>query len=392
MGLRFANRGGYNAITVRRGRSFDIRRALRHGGRVARSRVAKGNGFWLDLIHEEVRMRRIVWTVFALLLVVAMVLSGCQVEVADGEEEAFRVGLVTDVGTVSDRSFNQAAWMAVQQAERELGAEVNYIETSAVTDYEDNIRQFADAGYDVIVTVGFALADTTIEMAAEYPDIYFIGVDQFQPEPIPNLAGVIFEEDKAGYLAGVVAANLTKTGIIAGVFGTDLIPPVVAYKEGFEAGARAENPDIEILSTYHPGDISTAFTDPEWGAATAAQAIDRGADVVFAAAGLTGNGALEETATHEGLYCIGVDIDQWETVPGARPCLVTSALKEITPAVYDLIVAAKEGTFQGGNAIGDTGLAPFHDFEDQIPDELKQKLEDIKQGLQDGTITTGYGG
>lgn len=340
-------------------------------------------------------MRRVRLAVFVTFAILGLVLSGCQVEVSDGDgagEEPLRVGLVTDVGRVNDRSFNQAAWEAVQQAERELGAETNFIETVAATDYEDNIRQFADEGYDVIVTVGFALAATTTEMAPQYPDIRFIGVDQFQEETLDNVAGVIFQEDHAGYLAGVLAANLTETGTIAGVFGTDLIPPVVAYREGYEAGARSANPDIEIISTYHPGDISVAFTDPEWGALTAAQAIDRGADVVFAAAGLTGNGALEETATHEGLYCIGVDIDQWETVPGAHPCLVSSAIKEITPAVFDLIRAAQEGTFQGGNVVGDTGLAPFHDFDDAIPDELRQELDRIKAGLEDGSIDTGYGG
>ena len=134
-----------------------------------------------------------------------------------------------------------------------------------------------------------------------------------------------------------------------------------------------------------------AFTDPEWGATTAAQAIDtNGADVVFGAGGKTGNGALIEVASREGVYCIGVDSDQWETVPEAHPCLVSSAMKLITPGVFDLISAAKDGAFPTGNFVGSVGLAPFHDFDAQIPQEVKDRLAEIDAGLQDGSISTGY--
>jgi basic membrane protein A len=184
------------------------------------------------------------------------------------------VGLVTDVGGINDRGFNQSAWEGVQKTEKELGTEIKYIETRDAKDYEDNIRQFADEKYDVVVTVGFALGDVTLKMAKEYPDVKFIGVDQVQAQALPNLTGLVFHEDQAGYLAGALAAYLTQSGTIAGVFGADLVPPVVAFREGYEAGARTIRPDIKIISTYHPGGIGQAFTDPEWGAATAAQAID----------------------------------------------------------------------------------------------------------------------
>jgi len=348
-------------------------------------------------------MRRTVVSVIAVFAVLSMLVTGCvatpaatTAAPAAGEATAvpaktLKIGLVTDVGRVNDRTFNQSAWEGVQEAAAALGAEANYIETRAATDYEDNIRQFAEAGYDAIVTVGFALGEATLKMAAEYPDIKFIGVDQFQAEVVPNVAGLVFHEDHAGYLAGVLAANLTKTGTIGGVFGTDLVPAVVAFREGYEAGAKTVKPDINIISAYHPGEIAQAFTDPEWGAATAAQAIDGGADVIFAAGGQTGNGALEETATHEGLYCIGVDTDQWETLPGAHPCLVTSAIKSVKGGVIELINKVADGTFEGGQVYGDAGLAPYHDFEDDIPDELKTQLEQIAVGLKDGSIKTGYG-
>ena len=341
----------------------------------------------------------------ALMLVVSLVLSACVAPVAPAEtgggesqdaaaSSALKVGLVTDVGRVNDRSFNQSAWEGVQQAAEALGLsedDVKYIETMDAKDYADNMQQFIDAGYDVIVTVGFALGEATIEAAKENPDIMFIGIDQFQGETIPNLAGLIFHEDQSGFLAGALAASLSESGTIAAVLGTDLVPPVVAFKEGYEAGAKYINPDINVISTYHPGELSQAFIDPEWGAATAKQAVDQGADVVFGAGGMTGNGALQEVASQEGLFCIGVDTDQWETLPAAHPCLVSSAMKLITPGVVSLIQQVADGNFEGGNVFGGAGLAPFHDFEDTVPQEVKDKLVEINDGLVDGSISTGYG-
>lgn len=305
--------------------------------------------------------------------------------------DVFCVGLVTDVGEVDDKSFNQSAWEGVQRAEAELGATIDFIETQDAKDYANNIGLFANDGYDVIVTVGFALGEATAEAAAQYPNIMFIGVDQFQGETIPNVAGLIFSEDKSGFLAGALAAMLSESGTVAAVLGTDLVPPVVAFKEGYENGARYINPDITLISTYHPGGLDVAFTDPEWGASTARQALDQGADVIFGAGGKTGNGALIEVAGQEGAYCIGVDTDQWLTVPEAHPCLVSSAVKLITPGVFDLVKMAQEGSFPGGNFVGQVGLADFHDFSDTIVTaDIKAKLDEIDAGLQDGSIETGY--
>jgi basic membrane protein A len=304
-------------------------------------------------------------------------------------EETLCVGLVTDVGRVDDRSFNQSSWEALQQAEAEFGAHVEFIETANATDYEANMQLFVDEGYDVIVSSGFASGEATLAVSAANPDVRFIGVDQFQGQS-GNYVGVLFPEDQAGFQAGALAAMLSQTGTIAAVLGTDLVPPVVAFKEGYEAGAEYINPDINVISTYHPGGLDVAFTDPEFGATTAAQAIDNGADVIFGAGGLTGNGALVEVAGHEGLYCIGVDSDQWETVPEAQPCLVTSAMKLITPSVFDLISLIVAGTPHEGLYFGPVGLAPYHDFESVVTAEMQAQLDAIEAGLADGSITTGY--
>jgi len=337
------------------------------------------------------------YLVFAVLAIAALTLSACgggAAEVSEdncASEEVLCVGLVTDVGEIDDKSFNQSAWEGVQQAVEELGAFAKYVETKDAKDYAANIGLFAEKDYDVIVTVGFAMGQATVEESAKYPEIDFIGVDQWQGEELANVAGLLFPEDKAGFMAGALAAQMSETGTIAAVLGPALVPPVVAFKEGYEAGALYINPDINLISTYHPGGMDVAFVDPEWGATTSKQAIDQGADVVFGAGGKTGNGALIEVASHEGVYCIGVDTDQWETVPEAHPCLITSAMKLITPGVFGLIESSVAGEFPGGNYFGTTGLAGFHDFDADVPQEVKDKLAEIDAGLLDGSISTGYG-
>ncbi len=352
------------------------------------------------------------YVLFAVLAIAALALSACgsapepaapeapaaeEAPVVDNDdncadEAVLCVGLVTDVGEVDDKSFNQSAWEGAQQAVEELGAFTKYVETKDAKDYAANIGLFAEKDYDVIVTVGFAMGDATLTAAAEYPEIDFIGVDQGQwGGEVANVAGLIFPEDKVGFLAGALAAQMSQTGTVAAVLGTDLVPPVVAYKEGYEAGALYINPDINLISTYHPGGMDVAFVDPEWGATTSKQAIDQGADVVFGAGGKTGNGALIEVASHEGALCIGVDSDQWETVPEAHPCLITSAMKLITPAVFNLIENSVAGSFPSGNYLGNVGLSGFHDFDDAVPQAVKDKLAEIDAGLLDGSISTGYG-
>lgn len=342
-------------------------------------------------------MKKRLLSILAILLVAGLVLGACTPKTpvvdeapegadVDQPTETFKVGLVTDVGVVDDKNFNQATWEGVLAAQEELGFEAKYIETKDAKDYEANIQLFVDEGFDVIVTVGFALGEATIEAAKANPEIAFIGVDQSQAEVVPGVAGLIFDEALSGVLAGVLAANLTETKTIAAVLGTDLVPPVVNYNRGYVGGAKWFDPEISIISTYHPGGMDVAFTDPEWGASTAKQAIEQGADIVFAAAGNTGNGALIETAQHDGLFCIGVDTDQWLTVPEAHKCLVSSATKDITLSVVELIKLAYEGNFPSGNYVGGSSLAPFHDFESIITEEIQAKLKEALEAYNAGKI------
>lgn len=302
-----------------------------------------------------------------------------------------RIGLVMD-NVVDDATFNESAWNGLLAAEQ-CGAEVAFVESQSVDDYAVNISQFAEDGYNVIVTVGFTMQEATLEAASDYPDIRFIGLDQVQEEPTSGVTGLIFQEDHSGFLAGWLAARMSESGTIAAVLASDQAPPVVAFNEGFRAGALRANPMINIVSTYHPEGVDVSFSDPEWGATTALEALDEGADVIFAAAGNTGNGALiavaEAAAEGNPPFCIGVDTDQWFTVPEAHPCLVSSAVKIIDGGLTTLLIQYSNGTIEDGNFVGIVGLAPYHDFEDAVPATAKAELERLATNLASGLVDTG---
>jgi basic membrane protein A len=333
------------------------------------------------------------YVLLAALLVAALILPACAPAQADcTDEEVFCVGLVTDVGKINDKSFNQSAWEGVQRAESELGATVQYIETTDAKDYAKNIGTFGDAGYDVIVTVGFALGEATAAASATYPEVDFIGVDQFQAETVDGVAGLNFPEDQAGFLVGALAAMMSESNKIGAVCGTDAVPPVWRFGEGYKAGAAyadgMSGETTEVFVVYHSDvGFDKTFTDPEWGASTAKSMMDQGADAIFGCGGITGNGAIT-AAAQAGAYAIGVDTDQYLTLPEAAPRMLSSAMKLITPGVFDLVKLSQDGQFPSGNYFGDAGYAPFHDLESEVPAEVKTMLEEINAGLLDGSIKT----
>jgi basic membrane protein A len=317
-----------------------------------------------------------------------LLLAGC----GDGAPAAHpekKVGLVTDVGKVDDKTFNQFAYEGMVRAAEELHLKHTFIETMQPTDYERNIQQLIDENFGMLITVGFMLGDATEKMARRYPEIRFAIVDYAYDPPLPNVIGLVFAEDQAGFLAGAIAAMLSKTGIIGFVGGKE-IPPVIRYRKGYEAGARYIREDIRVLTVH-----IDSFSDPARGKMAAESQIAEGADVIFGAGGPTGSGGIK--AAHErGVFCIGVDKDEYYTTFGGGPApyLVTSAMKRVDQAVYQAIVAYAKGTFRGGvylgtAANGGIGYAPYHDAEDRVPDAVKQRMEEIFQGLADGSLTTG---
>jgi basic membrane protein A len=305
--------------------------------------------------------------------------------------ENFCVGLVTDIGKVDDKSFNQSAHEGALAAAAEVGGFYKYIETVDTKDYAANMGQFIDKSYDVIVTVGFLMAEATVTAAKANPNIKFIGVDQFQGEEVANVTGLIFPEDQAGYAAGYLAGLMTKTNKLGQVLGLQILP-VEKFAKGFEAGATEANKNVSVTTVYHPP-ADNAFADPVWGAAEAKKQLAQGADIIFGAGGGTGNGALIEIAKAEGagtsVFCIGVDTDQWFTVPEAQPCLVTSATKGLSEGTSDLVKAVFGGTITGGNFLGTTGIADYHDFASVVPMDVQDKVAVVVAGLKDGSIKTG---
>jgi basic membrane protein A len=305
--------------------------------------------------------------------------------------EGFTVRLVTDIGKIDDRTFNQYAYEGMEAAADCFGFETSYIETASQADYAQNIATSLEGTPEALITVGFLLRTDTLAAATANPDTTFIGIDQFHPEFPDNYVGVLFNEDEGGYLAGVLAASLSETGVVGVIGGRQDVVPVVKLVNGFEAGAKSVNPDIQVQSIYNE-----SFEDTAKGESDARQFIGEGADVIFGAGGKTGSAGVR-AATLEGVWGIGVDQDEYFSsfdggnAPGSE-WLATSAVKRVDLGVFDQIVKLLEGTFEGGPyalTAANNGItyAPFHDAD--IPDDVAATLEETRQGLADGSIDTG---
>ncbi len=312
--------------------------------------------------------------------------------------KTWKVGLVTDVGKLSDKSFNFDSFKGVQdaQADASLCVQGRAIESSVESDYPKNIGQFVDQNYDMIVTVGFKLGDATIKAAKANPNIKFVMVDfaDFTDKTPPsNLVGLLFKEDQPGFLAGALAGLLTKSNTIGAIAGLQTVPPVVHYVQGYQNGAKYTNPKIKVLTIYQPESGAKDFNDPDWGKQQAVTFIGQGADIIFGVGGNTGNGGLL-AAKEANKMCIGVDVDQFLSYPDVDSCLITSAEKHLDLAVKTAITGMVQGSFQAGIITFDItnngiGLAPFHNFDSQISADVKAKMQDIQAKLKSGAITTG---
>jgi basic membrane protein A len=310
--------------------------------------------------------------------------------------KTYNVGLVTDVGKLSDKSFNANAWKGVQDAvaDPSLCLKARVIESNQPTDYQNNMQLFIDQKYDMIVTVGFLLGDDTLAVAKANPTVKFAIVDYAYDKPPANLTGLVFREDQAGFLAGIVAAKMSTSGTIGGVYGLD-IPPVHKYRVGYENGAKYAVSSIKTLGVYQPPSGAKSFNDPDWGKQQATAMFGQGADVVFGAGGNTGNGALL-AAVQAGKICVGVDVDQFVSYADADPCLVTSAEKHIAVAVKTAITDMVKGTWPATGLLSfdatnsGVGISPFHNYDSKVPADVKAMVTDALAKLAAGTLQTGY--
>jgi len=305
--------------------------------------------------------------------------------------------MVTDIGGIDDKSFNATSWEGVVQAIRDLGIEGRYLESQQQTDYAKNILEFIDQKYDLIITVGFLLGDATKQFAEQYPDRRFSIVDFAYSPPIPNVLSLTFATDQAAFLAGYAAAGTTETGIVA-TFGGIKIPPVTIFMRGFEAGVKYYNQvhgtDVQVLGWNEAsgtGLFVGNFESTDDGRRMAESLFDEGADIVMPVAGPVGLGSAA-AAADRGMKIIGVDTDWYASAPEFKQTYLTSVMKNMDVAVFSAIKQALEGTFEGGTYVGTlandgVGIAPFHEYDDDVSPELKAELEQVREDLTSGKLS-----
>ncbi len=295
-------------------------------------------------------------------------------------------------------------------AATQSGGSHEVIVTQAISDYAGNIQTLIDADFDVIVTVGFLIGTDTAKAAKANPDTKFVGVDQGvcvdangDPDPtfacagdaatlLPNYQGIVFAEAQPGYLAGIVAASISKSGTIGAVGGTN-VPAVVNYWRGYENGAKSIKSDIKVLYQETDPNPAVGFNDPAKGKTIAGQFLGQGADVIFQIAGLTGQGALEAVCAKDGAYGIGVDVDQAVSLPNLSKCIVTSAEKKLVDTVTAVVLSVASDTFKAGtvayNAASEPpaiGLSDYHDNAALITPDIQSKIDAAFDGFVDGSL------
>lgn len=289
-----------------------------------------------------------------------------------------KIGMVTDVGGVNDGSFNQSAWEGLQRAQRELGVEVRYAESAIDADYAPNIEAFIDEDYDLIICVGYMLADATRKAAEANPDQKFAIIDDASID-LPNVTCLMFEQSQASYLVGLVAGKMTKSNTVGFVIGM-VSQTMNEFGYGYLAGVKDANPNAKILQFN-----ANSFGSTEIGKSAATTMVTNGADVIFHAAGGTGLGVIEG-AKDAGIWAIGVDSDQ---SPLAPETILTSAMKRVDNACYEIAKAVKEGTVKSGIITYDlksagVDIAPTTT---NLPADVLEYVNQAKQDIIDGKIT-----
>lgn len=324
-------------------------------------------------------------THYFFLTMMAWSLSACLSSSDCFREDVFCAALVTDTLSIEDHGMNQDAWAGLQEAqENGLADKVDYIESVDARDYSKNIAYFAELGYDVIFTSGIALDDETLQSADLYPDSTFVGLNQAFEESHLNLISVTFPEDQMGFAAGVSAATLTQTGTVAAVCETSGIDAMWRYCEGFRAGSMFTNDQLKVMVVYREGgDNEKLFIDEAWGYETASSLIERGADVVFAAGGVTGQGALK-AASEFGVYAIGAERDQAAALGVSGSSVVTSFYGDASSEVQEVMRLLSEGNLVE-NRVGPIQFVPLSPV---FPPELSDQLILLIRALQSGELET----
>jgi basic membrane protein A len=352
----------------------------------------------------------------ALMLVLSLVAAACADEPEDepaangngngAEEEVdFLACQVTDTGGVDDRSFNQTAHDGLVQAEEELGVETQVLESQSDADFEPNINTFIDQGCDLIVTVGFLLGDATAAAAEANPDqkfaivdFDFFDVDSGEDVTYDNVRELTFATDEAAFLAGYVSAAVSESGTL-GTFGGLNIPTVTIFMNGFQRGMEhfndQEGGSVQLKgwnAENQNGLFAESFEDLDKGRQLGQDLINEGADVIMPVAGPVGLGTAEAVREAGNASMVWVDTDGCVSASDFCDLFLTSVMKNMDVAVFDAIEAALNDEFEGGLYVGTlenegVGIAPYNEFDDVVPQEVKDAVDEIRQGIIDGSIS-----
>ncbi len=294
---------------------------------------------------------------------------------------SLRIAMVTDVGGVNDQSFNQSAWEGLKRAEKDFNIQVAYKESKQDADYGPNMETLTDAGYDLIWGIGFLMGDAIKETAEINPDQKYAIIDfSYGPETPKNVACAVFQEEEPSFLVGYIAGKMTKTNKV-GFVGGIKFPLIEKFEYGYMAGVKLANPDAEVLRQY-----AESFTDAAKGKAITNNMYQQGADIVFHASGGVGDGVIE-AAKEKGKWAIGVDKDQNFLAPDN---VLTSAMKRVDNAIYDIGKRLMEGQFAGGDTVvynlknDGVGIAPTSDK--HVPADILTEVDGLIGKIKAGEI------
>ncbi len=312
--------------------------------------------------------------------------------------ERLKVGMVSDGGPFNDAGFNQNCKEGLERAMSDFKVFGYFRESFKQEDSGKKLTELAEKNYRLIIGVGYRIAPALGEVAQKYTNIWFVAVDGEYEKPLPNVMTLAFNVDECAFPAGYLAAAWADfkdpldpmVAFVGGIEVDSVTRFTVPYQAGVKYYNSRHNRKVKVKGAYAGG-----FNDPEKGAELAEALMEEGADVIFGVGSVTGNGALA-AAKQRGKWGIGVDVDQYYSLPDVQDILLTSCLKRMNNAVYEVVKNAADGVFEGGGeyrgslANKGVGLAPFHSFKKKIPETIQQELADIQQAIQDGKLKTGW--
>lgn len=324
------------------------------------------------MIKRRKRMKKVLSLVLVLMLVLGLAACGA----AEAPAATVAVTMITDTGGLGDQSFNDSAWAGLEKAKADLGATTKVLESQTADDYAANLSAAASEGSDLIISVGFLMAEATAAAAAQFPDQKFAIIDS--TVDAPNVAGLTFKEHEGSFLVGVIAGLTTKTNKVGFVGGMQF-PLIEKFEYGFKAGVKSVNATAEVLVNY-----TGVFDNPALGKEAALAQFQQGADVIFHASGACGIGVIE-AAGEQGFWAIGVDQDQSALNPKAVLC---SMIKRVDNATFLATKGVVDGTFDGANiefGLAEDGVG-YSDLAGNVPAELVAQADAYKAAIVAGTF------